>query len=192
MKQTFAAFPLFTSINAASLSTRYGLQDTHVRPRVIAPTDPDYDDLFDVGYAPIADYHVLLDGGTYDEDGRHILGARPGQSFNYWTRQQAETIRSVLAQVTLAQRIHAATLDFLVLEGYLHQRETSQQARETVRTYLLTSKGFTHLNKTFEGNTISDAMRIEAAKTVFHGVKGAGEVAAAGEQLLKFVLAFLS
>lgn len=184
MEQLDSAFPLPSQVSTSHLDEIFGPTAKEIEPRVINPGEPDYEALLPYGFVVECDL-VYVSSEQYSES----VGARHGEPIGYWTEDQRKAISARRLQVREASKIFDATLEFLLREGYAV--EVGQATQPYLREYVLTSKGFAHLNKKFEGGTIREEFQHRTLDRVFQLVKGGGDVAIAGTALVNALSIFL-
>jgi hypothetical protein len=184
MDQLYRSFPLSCSISTSTLEMLYGPSDTETKPRLIHPGEPDYEALLPESFLEdTAISYVCFE--QYSE----YVNARPGKTLAHWTQDQRRNLAALRNRERGAKEIFNATLSFLVRERYIVQ--TSQLKKQPPSCeYVLTSKGFAHLNKKFEGGTIRDEFQHKTSDRIFQLVKGGGDVATAGKALVDALSTF--
>lgn len=184
MDQLYGSFPLPCQVSWSELEGLFGPSATDKEPRVIQPSEPEYESFFSGSFRAETDLaYVAFE--SYSEYQR----PRDGEEIWYWTPEQRKTLRDLRRQVVEAKRVFNATLDFLLREAYVHKTSEATVGGHECE-YVLTSKGFAHLNKKFEDGTIRDEFHYRTLHRVLQIVKGGGDVATAGRGVVDALSTF--
>lgn len=187
MDQLYRSFPMPCRVSASTLEELYGPSAAETEPRVIQPNEADYSSLLPHGFRENTSLaHVAFE--AYSES----VQSSDGYVIWYWTRDQRISLRDLRQRVIEVTKVFDATLDFLLREQYICKTSENPTYMPFHRgfEYVLTSKGFSHLNKSFEGGTIRDEFQHRTSNRVFTAVKGTGDVAAAGKAIVDALSAF--
>lgn len=189
MDQLYAAFPIPTELSSSRVSEVYGPSREDSEPRLVQPQDADYADLFRWGLSERAG----LADAAYETYPEPYNQPREGDPFLFWTYEQRISIRDHRVRAREAEGIYRATVAFLLREEYIKDVPPPEGPGPRGQTpFVLTSKGFAHLNKKFEGHTIRDEFHYGTAKKVFKVVKGAGEVTSAAKSVVDALATFFA
>jgi hypothetical protein len=186
MDQLYRSFPLPCQVSWSELEELYGPSAADKEPRVLQPGEADYESLLDQSFrVETALAYVAFE--SYSEN----VNARSGHPIWYWTPEQRRALRDLRQQMVEVTRIFDATLEFLLREQYIHRASEPLMPGRGC-DYVLTSKGFAHLNKRFEGGTIRDEFQHQTSSRVLQIVKGGGDVATAGKALVDALSTFFT
>lgn len=186
------AFPLPARLSPSNVSEElYAHLKEGTTARVITSDEPDYEEY--ISYAVSAHQfqygHPPLSSVAIADYAANSPFTR-GEPYVYWTREQRLRMDRYCKLVPKTTKICEATLQFLVREGCIADVTPKDAKSTSTRVYTLTARGFSCLNKKFEGTTIHDTLVEDGLKNVLNVVNTGANLAEQTKRLVQAVASF--